>query len=789
MPASIRRTLLRTVSVLAQVVALLLVISFVAPAQSGDIVYVYDELGRLIAVINPAGDTATYTYDSVGNVLSISRYSSSVVSVIEFTPNGGPVGTTVTIYGTGFSTTPSQNTVAFNGVAATVTSSSFSQLVTTVPTGATTGSISVSTPAGSAASATSFVVGDLSTPTITSFTPTIGPAGTAVTVTGTNFDTTASNNRTKLNATLTSVSSATTTTLNTNVPTATGSGRISVGTHVGTATSTADFFVPPSPYTASDVLLTDRMALGDSRTVALGTSSKIALIVFDALEGQRVSLKVNTSTIAGGVITIYKPNGASLTSGSFTTSGGFADSPLLTSTGTYTILVDPNGTNTGNLNFTLHNASDVLATISSGGSSPAVTVTVPGQNARVSFVGTAGQRISVGLSSVTMATSSAHGAKVSITTVTGITILQPSDFGSAGYGSITLTLPVSGGYTILVDPNTTVTGVATLTLSDELTGSLAINGSSQALSFRPGQNALLTFSGSAGQRVTLGTTGVTIGAPYCCDVATATIYNPNGTVLMSAFGFETGGDGSPTVVLPTSGTYSILIDPLVGRSGDGTFNLSEDVSAAITINGSTLPLSIGRFGQNAWITFDGTAGQRVSVGMSGVTIGAGYCCDVATVSINKPDGTVLLSPFGSTTSGKGTQTVVLPVTGTYSLPVNPNLSFTGNVTLTLSEDIGGTLTINGSSLPLNLSRVGQNARITFDGTASQLVTVRITGNSLGSTVVKLLNPNGTTLTSTTSSSASFNLAQKTLGTTGTYEITIDPATTTTGNITVSVTSP
>ena len=73
--------------------------------------YVYDELGRLVAVIDPAADTARYTYDSVGNLLSISRQSSTLVSVLEFTPKSGLAGTVVTIYGTGFSPTLGGNTV------------------------------------------------------------------------------------------------------------------------------------------------------------------------------------------------------------------------------------------------------------------------------------------------------------------------------------------------------------------------------------------------------------------------------------------------------------------------------------------------------------------------------------------------------------------------------------------------------------------------------------------------------------------------------------------------------
>ena len=111
--------------------------------------YVYDEVGRLVAVIDPSGDTARYAYDSVGNLLSITKQSSALVSVIDFTPKSGLAGTVVTIYGTGFSSTPGNNTVTFNGTAAVVSTSSETQIVTTVPAGATTGLISVTTAAGS----------------------------------------------------------------------------------------------------------------------------------------------------------------------------------------------------------------------------------------------------------------------------------------------------------------------------------------------------------------------------------------------------------------------------------------------------------------------------------------------------------------------------------------------------------------------------------------------------------------------------------------------------------------
>ena len=133
-------------------------------AQSGTVRYIYDELGRLVAVIDGAGASATYHYDAVGNLLSITRAVATDVTIIEFTPDGGGVGQSVTIYGTGFSTTPSSNSVSFNGTAASVTSSTANTIVTSVPSGATTGTISITSPNGSANSSTNFVVGAASAP-------------------------------------------------------------------------------------------------------------------------------------------------------------------------------------------------------------------------------------------------------------------------------------------------------------------------------------------------------------------------------------------------------------------------------------------------------------------------------------------------------------------------------------------------------------------------------------------------------------------------------------------------
>ncbi|MFF6785459.1 IPT/TIG domain-containing protein [Streptomyces sp. NPDC012510] len=104
--------------------------------------------------------------------------------------NSGPLagGNTITLNGTGLSTATS---VSFGGVTATPTVTSDSSLSVTVPAGAAAGPVSVSvTTAGGTNNGLSYTYVD--TPTIGTIAPDEGPTsgGTAVTIAGTNLDST-----------------------------------------------------------------------------------------------------------------------------------------------------------------------------------------------------------------------------------------------------------------------------------------------------------------------------------------------------------------------------------------------------------------------------------------------------------------------------------------------------------------------------------------------------------------------------------------------------------------------
>ncbi len=652
---------------------------------SGPVTYIYDSLGRLKATVGVI-DSVVYQYDAVGNLLAISRQSSAAVSIIQFSPTSGPVGTAVTISGTGFSATPGQNTVTFNGVTATVSAASATQLVVTVPSGASTGPIAVTSPNGSATSSTSFTVSASTTgaPSITSFTPTIGPAGTAVTITGTNFDTVPTNNKAKFNITRAAVTSASATSIVSNAPNG-SSGRIAVTTPYGSVTSTADFFLTPSPYVAADVAVTNRMTFGDNRTVAISTANKVGMVLFDGTAGQRVSLKISSVTYSNSSVAILNPDGTTLVSTAVNTSGGFIEPQTLPASGTYTIFVDPTGTATGNMLLNLYNVpADVTGTITAGGSSVPVSLGTPGQNGTLTFSGTAGQKVSLSLTSVTIT-----GLWVYVNNPDGSTLASRQMASVYGDDMIdTMVLPSTGTYSILINPNTFYTGNITLTLNDttDITGTIPTTGASTVQNITvPGKNAYLSFSGTANQRVAMLIQSIsyttTCSQGICYTGGDVSILKPDSSTLAS-ISFTTSTVYMDTITLPVTGTYNVFLNPKHANTGSVTLKLYDvpaDFTATVQINDPSINVPLNSVGQHAQITFSGTQGQQTTVRITNNSIIG------VRVTLKAPDGSqVYTGTFGSDYSINLTM-ATLPSTGTYTLIIDPYIGRTGSMDLRVTS--------------------------------------------------------------------------------------------------------
>jgi len=297
-----------------------------------------------------------------------------VLSIVEFSPTHGAPGESIRIFGTEFSPVPSQNRVTFSrggsrsGVSAPVLWSTSTAIVIRIPTGATTGPITVSTSDGSATSNEPFTVtesplaGPTGRPQVLAVTPPIVAGGDTVTVSGNNFSTLVSDNTVAFNGAAGSVRWATATELEAVLPATASSGRVTITTPLGTSGSSRDLFVVPRPYTVADVGCTGRVLVNGtarrfsvSRPRALALDL-IALVVFDGITGQGLTLALSDVAIPDLDVSVLSPDANAVIQTARVRAGGaphVIELPPLPLTGTYAIVLCPCHIRTGNVTLTL----------------------------------------------------------------------------------------------------------------------------------------------------------------------------------------------------------------------------------------------------------------------------------------------------------------------------------------------------------------------------------------------------------------------------------------------------
>jgi YD repeat-containing protein len=759
-----------------------LVLGLLAPQLArADVQYVYDENGRLTGVIDPTGNAAQYNYDAAGNITSITRTTSGTVSILEFTPNAGPIGTVVTIWGTGFSATPASNTVRFNGTAATVTSAAVNKLVVTVPAGATSGTISVTSPSGSATSTQSFTITTIGSgaPTITGFTPTIGLVGAAVTINGTNFQPQPTSNQVYFNVAAGAATTSSATQIQTSVPTPATSGPISVATPYGSATSAADFFVVPSGKSVTDIGYTGRIVPDGADLVAtLNTANKMGLVVFSATRGQTLRLIVSPLTFSSVTVSVYSPWGTLIATNVVFSAGDTLLLNAVPTTGTYTIRLDP-GAATGSATLSLKTAVPLPL----DGSTVAVNLTRSGENGVFSFTTTtADQWIGVGISSLSF-TPAGGTLNASIYNSAGALVSNVSPFGCGSYyapgGRCGARNLPAGTYTLLIDPAGIATASMTLTASSDITGALTPNGTAQTFTTaRVGQQAHYSFNvTNIAQHFTFLTTAVT-----GFTTLTLNLIKPDGT---SWYGQGINAtDGTMDVSgFPVTGTYTVYVVPAGTATGSITIALKQDDANTIAVDGSSLAINLAA-GQNGRYTFTATAGQWIGVGISGLSFTPAG--GTLTASIYNSVGTLLVN---NTNLYAPNRLVMrnLPA-GTYTLVIDPAGPVAASMTLTASSDITGALTPNSTALTFTTARVGQQAHYSFNVTNIAqhftFLTTAVTGFT--TLTLNLIKPDGTLWYGQGINATDGTMDVSGFPVTGTYNVYVVPSGAQTGSITIAL---
>ncbi len=767
--------------------------------------YTYDEAGRLKSVTNTINETAEYVYDAAGNLTQIRRTAANVPAVTDFRPDSGPVGTVVTISGANFSATPASNTVRFNGTLASVSSASTTQLVTIVPTGATTGSVSVQTSAGTGTSFQSFTVtasGAVGAPTVSGFTPAVGLPNALVTISGTNFATAPGQTKVFFNQSLASIQSITTTSIVALVPAATGSGRIRVVTQSGTATSAADFIVPPVDQTLWPIGdfsgQVTRLVVGGSGSLNMtppANTNRWGLYVFEGgnnavvtLDFTALSTPPNNSAVEWEIRNVRNelmtssryedPNYSSRNLGQNKRS---LHVPPTAFDGTYAVFIRINNPTVSMFSSTVQLRADAEEVIDGG--SVDFSTSFVGQTLRYFFNGTKGMTLGQALQGLVI-TPPNGGLSFDFrqpdwTTVKGsdganglgLNCQQAASTAHA-CGVDILALQSSGVHSVILYPaypNGTTAASGKLWLSNDLTGTLPLNQYFDTPLFRVGQNGRFTFQGVQGQflgatfsNVTFSPTGYGVGGLG----ARVRVLRSDGTELLPVIpdsGIKTGTGyvtGVSFPMLPADDLYTMFIDPDSAAGGSLRIRLWQVVPATISIGGSAVPVTLPA-GQNGRVTFTApSGGPSVGLAVTGLTYTPSTAGGALDVVIRRIADGVVVSTGGdqcaptNAVGGRCGLNARNLVQGDYAIEITPpsasvvNPPNSTSFSLTLSNDVAGTPTkLNpGGAGSVALGTNGQNGFFTFDGLNGQRLGLAVSsltvqdGQPVGVTVFR---PDGT----------------------------------------------
>jgi hypothetical protein len=239
-------------------------------------------------------------------------------------------------------------------------------------------------------------------------------------------------------------------------------------------------------------------------------------------------------------------------------------------------------------------------------------------------------------------------------------------------------LTIDGEYALVVEAGDGVSGPATMRVyaAKDSTGTIEANGADVAVTLeQPGSVATYRFTGAAGDRVFVEVPDSSL--PDQCSPLQ--LRGGNGDLLASGCVINGLGDVEGTL-LPADGVYTVVINPKDRTIGTVQMRLyaARDQSGTIAPNGPPVVATTGQPGLVIRYKFPGTAGTSVTLGATEATL-PDQC---SPLQLRDPADELLRS--GCIINGVGgIDATLLPVTGTYTIVVDPSGTATGAVTLSL----------------------------------------------------------------------------------------------------------
>jgi hypothetical protein len=625
---------------------------------------------EITATVPAAAATGQISVTTVGGTATSATAFKVVPTITGFSPGTAAVGGTVTVDGTGFGGVSS---VKVNGVGAAFTVLSPLQLRLTVPAGAGTGAIAVTTAGGTATSGSTLFV----LPRVTSFTPSSAAVGATVTVYGNAFGGATS---VLFGGVLAAPVTVTATTIKVLVPADAVTGKLTVVTPAGSGQSVGTFkvlpkltsFSPPSGAAGASVTIagsgfTDVSAVKVNGVLAssftIDSSIQITATVPPAATTGRLSV-----VTAGGTATSLTNFLAVPTITGFAPGSAAAGTPVVVDgTGFGGVSsVKVNGVTAG---YTVLSPTQLRFTVPAGGSTGPISVTTAGGTA------TSGSTFFV-LPRVTSFTPSTAAVGATLTV-----------YGNA-FGGATSVL-FNG---VVAAPATVAPGKITVVVpADASTGKLTVvtsSGSGQSVgTFKvlPKLTSFSPASGAAGASVVVAGSGFT-------DVTAVKL---NGV----AAGFSVDSNHQITATVPATATTGKLSVVTAG----GTATSATNFLAVPTITG----FAPGSAAAGAPVTVDGTGfGGVSSVKVNGVAASFTVLSPVQlrlTVPAAASTGAISLTTAGGTATS-GSTLLVLPRV-TYFTPS--------------TAGVGATVTVYGNAF-------GGATSVLFGGVLASPATVTAT---------------------------------------------------------------
>lgn len=772
--------------------------------------YVYDSNGRVVGVVNDAGQAAGYRYDAVGNLVSVAAPASGPM-VFTLEPQRGAPGTLVRAVGHALPTQSGQQVLFGAATAANITAADASHIEFQVPAVASgIHALTLTTASGNLALGSFEVISTLAPPTIASISQSCAKYDAVVSVTGTGFDTRPDATRVEVGGRLARITAITASTLSFRAPLHTPGGPVRVITEAGSAQSSAVLYLfaatgdPCASLTAGGMLQID----GGPVNVQFSAANQVLEYAFYAERGQWLSVFFANPSLAD-----FR-----------------AEAAVLAPEGRYHPLVDASGNKfeTQNLRvaaLSLHmmpvertgfHVLRLKLTMGAGlgldmrianlpqvqkGSTLSLQA-APGQWMRMLYLAQAGDQLGVGLNAQNSTPETMFSSIYSYTT--DHLLVTPEIGSSAGCsegGNCSLNLKTyqsEGVFPFAWYPQSSESvAQASVWFSDDRRPLLEPNVPQAFAISRIGQNARFPIYAEAGSGFSINIRNVSLSLPD--GSVSFWLYAPDGTRITSRLtyvgntGYFTATGAMISVFqLPMTGIYTAVLDPSGGGLASGQIEL--DPGQQLVVDGPELSIANTGAGKANRFVIQGSAGQKLGVGLKNIQLAPNSPEPWLRARVHLPGGEEIVGTSGSSMTtcypnspgfpGCEFDLGPLPYSGAYAIVIEGSAGLT-SASYQIQATSDAEVLLTDSLQPVAISRYGGNARINFNAGPGAAQTIELqptqpptTGQQL---LLSILRPDGFPLTAplyTAGQSSGNGSATVRIGDfpiAGVYTLFVDPA--------------